>query len=137
MLGFCSPPLPRSLLSCNSRRVLMNTDLFYFTIIEATVLLGSLKALQMALYPCLDLCFTTHCKCGGLQRVPYTSLLNCGTLHIYKITNLQISTNMFSVYYYRLLNIGNVNQNGYFTHLKSSLQHNKKGKGLNIFWSCI
>lgn len=32
---------------------------FHFKIIEATVLLGTLEALEIVLYPCLDLCLAT------------------------------------------------------------------------------
>lgn len=46
-----------------------------FTITEAAALLGTVKAVEMVLYPCPDLCLVTQFYHGGLQRVPWTSRL--------------------------------------------------------------
>lgn len=51
----------------------MVLNLFHFIIIEATVLMGTLKALETVLYAFSDLCFATLCYYGGLPRVPWTA----------------------------------------------------------------
>lgn len=45
------------------------TFFFHFTIIESTVLLGTLKALVIVLYPSPDLCRTTKCYYRGNELI--------------------------------------------------------------------
>ena len=66
-------------------RVLVVSNFFHFTITEATVLLGTPKALEIILYPCPDLCHTTTFRSTeflGLHGLVFvrTCSVNCGTL---------------------------------------------------------
>lgn len=54
--------------SPNLVRVLVGFNLFHFTIIVATMLLGTVRTLEMVGIP-VFLCLTTKCYCGGLESV--------------------------------------------------------------------
>ena len=53
----------------------MVQNFYHLTIIEATVLLGTLRALEKALYLCHALCLATNLYHGDVQGVPWTSYL--------------------------------------------------------------